>query len=57
MNLLPWDNKQLRVARKINNNLADGTEWLDTGLILGLRPPNERQGYFIKTSLIGWAQT
>ena len=28
-----------------------------TGLILGLRPVNERQRYFVKTSLIGTAQT
>ena len=27
------------------------------GLILGLRPANERQRYFVTTSLIGWAQT
>ena len=27
------------------------------GLILGLRPANERQGYFVTTSLIDWAQT
>ena len=28
-----------------------------SGLILGLRPANERRRYFIKTSLIDWAQT
>ena len=27
-----------------------------TGLILGLRPANERRSYFVMTSLIGWAQ-
>ena len=26
------------------------------GLILGLRPTNERRRYFVTTSLIGWAQ-
>ena len=26
------------------------------GLILGLRPANERRRYFVPTSLIGWAQ-
>ena len=26
-------------------------------LILGLRPANERQRYFVMTSLIGWAQS
>ena len=33
--------------------------WLDIiygGLILGLRPANERRRYFVPTSLIGWAQ-
>ena len=28
-----------------------------TGLILGLRPANERLLYFVMTSLIGWVQT
>ena len=28
-----------------------------SGLILGLRPANERRRYFVTTSLIGWAQT
>ena len=27
-----------------------------SGLILGLRPANERRQYFVTTSLIGWAQ-
>ena len=27
-----------------------------TGMILGLRPANERRRYFVTTSLIGWAQ-
>ena len=27
------------------------------GLILGLRPANERRRYFVMTSLIGWTQT
>ena len=27
------------------------------GMILGLRPVNERQHYFVTTSLIGWVQT
>ena len=27
-----------------------------TGLILSLRPANERRRYFVTTSLIGWAQ-
>ena len=33
------------------------TWWrMDSKLILGLRPANERQCYFVTTSLIGWAQ-
>ena len=28
-----------------------------SGLILGLRPANERRRYFVTTSLIDWAQT
>ena len=32
------------------------TAW-PSGLILGLRPANERRRYFVTTSLIGWAQT
>ena len=28
----------------------------ETGLILGLRPANERRRYFVTTSLIGWVQ-
>ena len=27
-----------------------------SGLILGLRPANERRRYFVMTSLIGWVQ-
>ena len=32
-------------------------KWLHPGLILDLRPANERRRYFVTTSLIGWAQT
>ena len=35
-----------------------GTPWTcSPGLILGLRPANERRRYFVTTFLIGWAQT
>ena len=30
---------------------------ISSGLILGLRPANERQRYIVMTSLIGWVQT
>ena len=33
-----------------------GTTQLSPGLILGLRPANERRHYFVTPSLIGWAQ-
>ena len=36
------------IPRKLSNP--------STGLILGLRPTNERQRYFVTTSLIGWTQ-
>ena len=29
----------------------------NTGMIIGLRPPNERRRYFVMPSLIGWVQT
>ena len=28
----------------------------DSGLIVGVRPANERRRYFVTTSIIGWAQ-
>ena len=31
--------------------------WDMVGLILSLHPANERRGYFVMTSFIGWAQT
>ena len=34
-----------------------GLEPSDTGLILGLRPANERRRYKVTPSLIGWAQS
>ena len=33
-----------------------GKQHIYAGLILGLRPANERRRYFVTTSLIGWAQ-
>ena len=32
-------------------------EVIISGLLLGLRPANERRRYFVTTSLIGWTQT
>ena len=40
-----------------NNYMVEcETNIYNTGLILGLRPANERRRYFVTTSLIGWAQ-
>ena len=33
------------------------SEWGNAGLILGLRPANERRRYKVTPSLIGWAQS
>ena len=38
------------------NVLGDRVPIDITGLIIGLRPANERWCYFVTTSLIGWAQ-
>ena len=45
----------IRVERKATRDTA-GTALHISGLILGLRPANERRRYFVTTSLIGWAQ-
>ena len=37
-------------------NLNPLVQVMHAGLILGSRPANERQRYFVTTSLIGWAQ-
>ena len=36
--------------------LCNDVSLIGAGLILGLRPANERRRYFVTTSLIGWAQ-
>ena len=50
---LPYRNKSACIW------IAGCASGLDTitGLILGLRPANERRRYFVTTSLSGWAQT
>ena len=37
--------------------ISEMSPWTESGLILGLRPANERRCYLVTTSLIGWAQT
>ena len=37
--------------------LADTRAGDSAGLILGLRPVNERRRYFVTPSLVGWVQT
>ena len=39
------------------NVLTSPSASVNTGLIIGLHPANERWRYFVTTSLIGWAQT
>ena len=46
-------------AGKTNNHINGSVQYdvfNNTGMILGLRPANERLRYFVMTSLIGWAQ-
>ena len=43
-----------------SNEVTAFLQWAiktNTERILGLRPANERQHYFVMTSLTGWAQT
>ena len=44
-------------ANSYNSSLNIDTQMMNNipGLILGLRPVNERRRYFVTTSLIGWA--
>ena len=55
-----------RTASSTSATLVNPDDWLKckddhidkfTGLILGLRPANERRRYKVTTSLIGWTQT
>ena len=52
---VPINNNDSILALKKDQWLAANT--LYTGLILGLRPANERRCYNVMPSLIGWAQT
>ena len=56
--MLPFDDVIMRAAptwwKNAGYSLRGDFEL--TGLILGLRPVNERRRYFVMTSLIGWAQ-
>ena len=56
---LQWRGKSARITwvSVIINHVAKSTTRIHPGLILGLRPANERRRYFVTTSLIGWAQT
>ena len=46
-----WD------ARTSAGTVKTKVYWQNTGLILGLRPANERSCNKVTLSLIGWAQT
>ena len=43
--------------RPFHMSIKEVAKWYDAGLILGLRPPNERRRYKVTPSRIGWAQT
>ena len=48
-----------KMANAMNMNLLNHRNWVDIlfpGLIIGLRPANERRRYFVTMSLIGWVQ-
>ena len=45
------------VAKCKTGNLIDDISLSNSGLILGLRPANERRRYKVTPSLIGWAPT
>ena len=59
--------EQQIIMNYVITRLADSLEWFNrvkynvnitkTGLILGLRPANEKRRYKVTTSLIGWTQT
>ena len=51
---VPVDDSVLKQVTWLNNEGVIQISY-DTGLILGLRPADERQRYFVTTSLIGWA--
>ena len=51
------DNSQLSVTKHSNTQPCAYLMESTTGLILGLRPANERCRYKVTASLIGWAQT
>ena len=46
----------LRTYRACYLGSQYGDNYPRSGLILGLRPANERRRYFVTTSIIGWAQ-
>ena len=48
---------RLQCFKQPVTNTDDWPAQLEARLILGLRPANERQRYFVTMSLIGWAQT
>ena len=67
--LMDWRYCSLALSHRADQNLANSGassvryststnhSMSDTGLILGLRPANERRLYKVTPSLIGWAQT
>ena len=50
--LLHWAVGEKKSLHNFNNSIQAS----NTGLILGLRPANEKRCYFVTTALIGWGQ-
>ena len=56
LNVVLCDGKCISGICEIGQFIA-GTHFTDnSGMILGLRPPNERRRYFVTTPLIDWEQ-
>ena len=51
----PWNCDKKSVCEMAA--ILSGLRWVNTGMILGLRPANERRRYKVTPSLIGWVQT
>ena len=61
ISLKGWKRIKWGVYKMIKGPEISGRDYctqrnLKAGLILGLRPANERRRYFVTTSLIGWVQ-
>ena len=51
-----WGNSIDNIHWSDHSHVLSHWYYIDSGMILGLRPANERRCYSVTTSLIGWAQ-